>query len=54
MTAGAYALRDGVTLRFVPWVLGLQPWRVVATFVAAQWALVLGLALVVRHNGWVY
>lgn len=40
--------------RFVSWLLGLQPWRVVAVFVVAQWVLVLGIAADVRHNGWIY
>ena len=40
--------------RFVAWLLCVQPWRVVAVFVVAQWVLVLGLAADVRHNGWVY
>lgn len=35
-------------------VAAFDPRAVVAFFVAAQWALVAGLALVVRHNGWVY
>jgi hypothetical protein len=32
----------------------LSPARVLAVLVAAQWMLVLGLALVVRHAGWIY
>lgn len=29
-------------------------WRVLATFVVAQWLIVLGVAIAVRHNGWIY
>jgi hypothetical protein len=35
-------------------LVALSPVRVLGTLVVAQWILVLGLALVVRHAGWIY
>lgn len=32
----------------------IPTWRVLGGVVVLQWVLVLGLALVVRHNGWIY
>jgi hypothetical protein len=35
-------------------LLAVRPLYVLSTLVAVQWLVVLGLALTVRHNGWVY
>ena len=35
-------------------VLGAQPWRVLGPLLAIQWLALLGLALSVHHNGWLY
>jgi hypothetical protein len=55
-------LPDAVTQRWSPdrlrelraQVVALSPSHVLGAFVVAQWILVLGLALVVRHSGWIY
>jgi hypothetical protein len=36
------------------WLDRLPTWRVLAAFLVAQWALVVGIAAAVRHNGWIY
>lgn len=36
------------------WIASAPRWRVLLVFLAAQWALVAGIALSVRHNGWIY
>jgi hypothetical protein len=35
-------------------LLGFNPRAVVGTFLLAQWAIAAGIAVAVRHNGWIY
>src|SRR2546423_14152437 len=39
-----------------PWLgpFGREPWIVLAPLLAVQWLAVLGLALSVHHNGWLF
>ena len=49
-------LRDGVVRirQGLQWLEGVRPRYVLATLVAVEWLLTLGVALTVRHNGWLY
>ena len=42
------------TWTFARWLEAVPVWQVLAAFVVLQWTLVLGIAFVVRHNGWIY
>lgn len=40
--------------RFRAWLEGVRPVKLLAPAIALQWLSTLGLALAVRHNGWLY
>lgn len=42
------------TRRALAWIEGARPAYVLAGFVVAEWLITLGVALSVRHNGWLY
>jgi hypothetical protein len=58
VSAGAGEIVEGrpgteyptLTARVSSW----RPWRVLVGVIVCEWVLVLGLAVTVRHNGWVY
>lgn len=49
-------LRDGVARvqQGLLWLEGVRPRYVLATLVAVEWLVTLGVALTVAHNGWLY
>jgi hypothetical protein len=55
MTAMAAGRRvEAVALRSVTRLVGVRPLYVLGSFIVAEWIATLGLALNVRHNGWLY
>ncbi|MDE3189684.1 MAG: glycosyltransferase family 39 protein [Acidobacteriota bacterium] len=40
--------------RALSWLEAVRPRNVLAVFVIVEWLTILGVALVVRHNGWIY
>lgn len=50
------ALREGLeaTRRAFAWLDRARPLHVLSAFIAIEWLITLGVALTVRHNGWLY